>query len=109
MPYDATSRVADAGSTCPLNGIDIAPVLALLSQEDAAHARLALALGFVTEPLLAFLAQVQVATLRDWKVDRKGPASQTFGNAILYPIAEVERALTEWAGLPHAAVRSRRR
>lgn len=108
MPFDASFAVSPA-APCLLNGIDLSPLLSGMEEKKANAARLGLAMGYLHEELMAAVAQVEVATLRDWRVNRTGPASAKLGQAIFYPIDSVKLTLEQAMLGTRALERSRRR
>lgn len=112
MPFDATADTTAAIATAApamLNGVDLGPIIDSLEPRRAQAARMGLALGWVHEDLLAALGMVELATVRDWRVNRTGPASAKLGQSIFYPVAELATALERSMLGTHAPARSRRR
>lgn len=119
MPFDTTDAIASANAPtvapaapaapAVLNGVDLGPVIDSLEPRRAHAARVALALGYLHEDLLAALGNVELATVRDWRVNRTGPASAKLGQSILYPVAELTMVLERAVLGTHAPARSRRR
>lgn len=112
MPFDTIADTTVASATAApavLNGVDLGPVIDSLEPRRAQAARMGLALGWLHEDLLAALAMVELATVRDWRVNRTGPASAKLGQATFYSVAEVMTALERSMLGTHAPARSRRR
>lgn len=108
MPFDTPATVVPT-ATAVLNGVDLGPVIDSLEPRRAQSARIGLALGYVHEELFARLGMVEIATVRDWRVNRTGPASGKLGQATFYPINEVRLALERGFLGTHAPARSRPR
>ncbi len=57
---------------------------------EAERQRLAEMLGCLTEEQVALLADVDVSTVRNWRVRKTGPESRSFGRSRLYPLASLK-------------------
>ena len=56
--------------------------------------RLAEMLGCFTEEQVALLADVDVSTVRNWRLRKKGPESRAFGRSRLYPVSLLKQFLS---------------
>jgi hypothetical protein len=67
--------------------VDIDQLIVDQTQSQAERQRLAEMLGCLTEEQVALLADVDVSTVRNWRVRKTGPESRAFGRSRLYPLS----------------------
>lgn len=67
--------------------VDIDQLIVDPSHGQAERQRLAEMLGCLTEEQVALLADVDVSTVRNWRVRKTGPECRSLGRSRLYPIS----------------------
>lgn len=74
--------------------VDLDRLIVEQPQAQAERQRLAEMLGCLTEEQVALLADVDVSTVRNWRVRKTGPESRSFGRSRLYPLTSLKEFLS---------------
>ncbi len=74
--------------------VDFEQLIVDQPQAQTERQRLAEMLGCLTEEQVALLADVDVSTVRNWRLRKKGPESRSFGRSRLYPVSLLKQFLS---------------
>lgn len=92
MPPDESSRQSEMNAC-----VDFDQLIVDQPQAQAERQRLAEMVGCFTEEQVALLANVDVSTVRNWRLRKKGPESRPFGRSRLYPVSLLKQFLSSIA------------
>lgn len=77
--------------------VDFEQLIVDQPRAQAERQRMAEMLGCFTEEQVALLAEVDVSTVRNWRLRKKGPESLAFGRSRLYPVSLLKQFLSSIA------------